>query len=83
MRRQRKSRESPATTDTSLAKLGTARKYVKTTRRHRQRQSDAKVKHDSQVPDYGLITGNKDTVNARLWRAKKKNQTHFIHHYRF
>jgi hypothetical protein len=87
MRRQNKSRVSPATTGTLLAKPGKARKYVKTAKRHRERQSDAKVKHDRhsllQVPEYGLITGNKDTLNARLRWAKKKNQTHFIYRYRF
>jgi hypothetical protein len=63
----------------ALAKLGTARKYVKTGKKHRQRQSDAKVKHDRhsllQVPDYCLITGNKDTLNAKLKRTKKKPDT--------
>ena len=81
MRRQSKSRVSPATKDTLLAKLWTARNYVKTAKRYRQRQSDAKVRHDShsllQVPVYGLITGNKDTLNAILRRAKKEKPDTF------
>jgi len=81
MRRQNKSRVSPATTGTLLAKLLTSRKYVKTAKRHRQQQSDAKVKHDNhslpQVPDCGSITWNKDTLKVRIWRAEKKKPDTF------